>query len=153
MNDRNDYEPFEAQELIDNLNAAFAKRPVQEAPAERGRKAEEAAFRRYFKAVGEWERNVWEPAYMAVKEADVKLKYDYISGRYYARYDEDGRERYAIRVTCKRYFDVTVAADSLEEAKALALRAMDDEPKIARAANKKARFTYSTTAEDTSSVA
>lgn len=150
---RNEYEPFNAQELIDNLNAAFAKRPVNTATDSLSRRDEEAAFHRYFKELGVWERTVWEPAYEAVKEADIKLKYDRITGRYYARYDADGKERFAVRVTCKRHFDVTVAAEDEEEAKRIALRLMDDEPKVARKANRKARFAYETMTENTSQVA
>lgn len=150
---RNDYEPFNAQELIDNLNAAFAKRPEKEASDFASRREEEAAFRRYIKALGVWERTVWEPAFEAVREADIKLRFDYLTGRYYPRYDADGKERYAIRVTCKRHFDVMVSADSEEEAKRLALRAMKHEQQIAKNANVKARFTFETVTEDTSRVA
>ena len=148
-----DFEPINVQELIDNLNAAYAKRPVNAVSDTRSRRDEEAAFRRYIKELGAWERTVWEPAYAAVKESDIKLKFDHLTGRYYARFDTDGKERFAIRVTCKRYFDIMVSASDAKEAKELALHAMKHEASIAKNANKKARFTYETTTEDTSVVA
>lgn len=147
---RNEFEPFNAQELIDDLNSAFAKRPTQEVPTSWNRQAEEAAFRRYCKDLEVWERDVWNPAWNAVAEAGIKLKFDTIAGRYYAKFDANGKERFTIRVTCKRIFDVMVSADNADEAKASALAYMDDEQKVAKSANKKPRFKYETTTEDTS---
>ena len=143
----------EVSAVIDNLNAAYAKRPVNAVSDTRSRRDEEAAFRRYIKELGVWERTVWEPAYEAVKEADIKLKFDHLTGRYYARFDADGKERFAIRVTCKRHFDIMVSASDAKEAKELALHAMKHEKPIAAASNVKPRFTFETTTEDTSVIA
>jgi len=142
----------EAQSLIDALTAAHAKRPPVFSSVGLTRHEEEHAFARHRKACAEWERTIWNPAAEALRKARIEVKWDYISSRYYPRYDATGKEVFAVRVSCTRHYDVMVAAADSDEAKYIATKAMNHEPQIARRANAKARFTFETTAQDTSAL-